>query len=78
MNRDRLAELNAISNDIDVLERLLGNIKMLHDMTTNCSGGFCVTGSDFRHATVVRNLCDKFKPIVEAELERLSSEFESD
>lgn len=76
MTNDRLDELNAISNDIDALKRVLENIKMLSDMTTHCSGGFHITGTDFRHATVVRNLCDKFKPIVEAELERLNSEFE--
>lgn len=78
MNRDRLAVLNAISNDIDVLERVLRDIKILHDLATNCNGGFHITGTDFCNATVVRNLCDKFKPIVEAELARLNSEFESD
>lgn len=78
MTRDKLEELNAISDDIDALERVLSNIKMLRNLTTNCSGGFYITGSDFHHSSVVRNLCDKFEPIVKAELERLNSEFSSD
>ena len=78
MTRDRLEELNAISNDIDALEKVLHDIKMLCDLGTNCSGGFYITGSNFCHYSVVRNLCDKFKPIVEAELARLNSAFSSD
>lgn len=78
MTRDRLVELNALSNDIDALEKVLRDIKMLRDLTTHCRGGFSVTGTDFRHSTVVNHLCDKFEPIVEAELERLNSEFNSD
>lgn len=78
MTRDKLKELNAITNDIDALEHVLSNIKMLRDLSTNCSDGFYVRGADFRHSSVIYNLCDKFAPIVEEELQRLNSEFESD
>lgn len=79
MTRDKLAELNAISHDIDALENLLSDIKMLGKLTTdNRIGGFCIKSTDFHHSSVVYNLCDKFEPIVKAELERLSSEFRDD
>lgn len=77
MTRDKLTELNAIANDIDALEKVLRDVKMLRSLTTNCSGGFYIKGTDFCHASVLCNLCDKFEPIVEAELSKLSSEFNS-
>lgn len=76
MTTDRLKELTYLAEDEKELARVLRNIDMLQTMTTNCAGGFNITGTNFHSSELVRNLCKKFKPIVEEELERIHSEFE--
>lgn len=75
MTEERLKELNDMSDEMNVLKRMLTDIKMLRELTINCSSGVCIIGEDFRHSSIVRSLCDKLEPAVEEELENLEKEF---
>lgn len=77
MTKEKLEQLNAMSNDIKVLKRMLDSIKMLRELNTHCSGGVYIHGEDFYCSSVVRNLCDKLEPAVEEELESLEKKFAS-
>lgn len=78
MTEEKLEELNGVSNDIKVLKHMLDNIQMLRELNVHCAGGVQIIGENFYNSSVILNLCDKLKPAVEEELERLEKKFTSD
>ena len=76
MTESRLEQLNAINNDMHVLNRLVNDLELISDIKGNYLGAISLAPADFKNPDTLVFLVTELKKIASIRLETLTKMFE--